>query len=127
MKKYLFLLLFPVLAFSQTRTWNETSSAIYGKMTGSCIRKQLATTGDNRLGTALTSNKWYLVSCDDNAGAGVACACRQGTSSVSVDKANAWVLKAGAEYPMFVDKTNIQISCQSYSGTPYVAACPFTP
>lgn len=128
MKVFLLGLVFSMgVVFAGSRSLPEIFSPIYGKMTGSCQRKQLATTGDNRT-TALTPNTTYLVSCDDNSGAGVACACTQGGSSVSVSKTTAFVLKAGLEYPLFVDSTsNAYLSCQSYASTPYVALCPMNP
>lgn len=128
MKRFLLLLLFPALAFAEIRSTDTILSGAYGKMTGTCIQKQIATTGHNRLDTALTAGKTYLVSCYSYTdGAGAACYCTQGGTSVSVSKATAWPLKAGYEYPMLVDSGSTQLSCQSYSGTPYVSACPLIP
>jgi hypothetical protein len=126
--KYFFLfLIFPALVFAEIRSADSILSGAYGKMTGACIRQTLATTGHNRLGTAMTAGKTYLVSCYDTTGAGAACYCTQGGTSVSVSQATAWPLKAGYEYPLFVDANSTQISCQSYSGTPYISACPMNP
>jgi hypothetical protein len=123
----LVLALVTPFAFAEIRTPAEIFSSAYGRMTGSCIRKQIATTGHNRLDSALTAGNMYMISCDDNSGAGVACACTQGGSSVSVSKTTAFVLQAGHEYPMYVDANGTQLSCQSYSGTPYVSACLLKP
>lgn len=123
----LLALMFSLPVSAGVKNVNEIFSSSYGMITKSCQRKQLATTGHNRLSSNMTTNTWYRISCDDNAGAGVACYCQQGGTSVAVSASTAWVLKANYEYDIFVDATNVQISCQSYSGTPYLSACPLTP
>lgn len=125
MKKLVVLLLlvsFPALA--QFRDAAQIlSKTNLPKFTSSCIEKQIATTGHNRLDTAMTAGKAYLVYCHTS-GTGAACECLQGGASVDVSSTTSVWLKAGAEYTIRAESGATQLSCQSASGTPVVAVCP---
>lgn len=121
---FLITSLFFISANAQSDSTARIFMQVYGSMTTACIEKQLATTGNNRLGTAMSSGRRYLIYCHDGAGAGAACKCLQGGTSVDVTGAVGNVMTAGEKRIIRVDLGSTQLSCQSFSGTPYVHACP---
>ena len=97
---------------------------VYGTIGTACTQDADADTAQaNRLGP-VTANRRYLVYCHDGAGAGVACECLQGDSSVDASSAVGVQLSAGEKMVMFIPANKRYISCLPFVDNQLIDVCP---
>jgi hypothetical protein len=96
---------------------------VYGSFSTACTQDADADTGeDNRLAMA-APGRW-VVYCHDGAGAGVACECLQGGSTVDASAAVGTTLFAGEKMIVKQNTGNTHISCVPASDNSYIDLCP---
>jgi hypothetical protein len=142
MKRYIFTLsvIFGLLcssAWAQFPTpvpmWKPTDTRgdagrildqVYGGLKTACTQDIDADTGGhNRLGP-FTLNRKYVVYCHDGAGAGVACECLQGSSSVDTSAAIGMLLGPGEKVVMTFLPANLYLSCVPFVNNQFIDVCP---
>jgi hypothetical protein len=117
--KYLFLVLFFLIPSAHAVSLSD----VYGTITTECSTDADADTGGhNRLGP-LTPNKLFVIYCHDGAGAGVACECLQGDSTVDASSSKGIELAAGEKVYLWVLPGYRYISCVPYADNQKWDAC----
>lgn len=71
----------------------------------------------------MASGRRWLVYCHDGAGAGVACECLQGTSTVDASAAVGMTLFAGEKVIVKQRTGNTHISCDPIADNSYIDIC----
>ena len=123
-----FLFLLPLLADAQSgrQGTDVILNQVYGSIITECSRDTDAdTTTANRLGP-FTKGRRYIVYCHDGAGAGSACECLQGGSTVDNQAASTegTVFFAGEKMIMNFQGTSLYISCVPYADNQQYDVCP---
>jgi len=131
---FVLLLATPLLAqmSSPSPTWKPTDTKghagrimdqIYGGIKTACTQDSDADTGGaNRLGP-FTANRKYLIYCHDGSGAGSACECLQGNSSVDASSSVGFVLFAGEKIILTFLPNNLYLSCVPYADNQKIDVC----
>jgi hypothetical protein len=116
------LLLFP-LATNAYDSTTKILSQVYGSFSTACTQDTDADTGEhNRL--AMAEKRRWVVYCHDGAGAGVACECLQGTSTVDASSSVGFILFAGEKMIVLQKEDNTHISCVPYVNDQQYDICP---
>lgn len=101
-----------------------TLAQVYGAFGTACTQDADADTAQhNRLGP-LTGGRRYLLYCHDGAGAGVACECLQGTSTVDASAAVGMTLFAGEKVIIYVPIGKTYVSCVPFADNQKYDLCP---
>lgn len=100
-------------------------SQVYGSISTDCIQDADADIADvNRI--AVPAGRRYVLYCHDGAGAGAACRCLQGDSTVDATAAanDGMTLFAGEKVVVMQNIGNTHISCKVWADDMFVDACP---
>ena len=122
-KIFLFFVILSSVSYAQNFNVTQTLNQVYGSFSTACTQDADADTGEhNRL--AMAANRRYVVYCHDGAGAGVACECLQGTSSVDASSAVGTTLFAGEKMIVLQKAGNTHISCVPAANNSKIDVCP---
>ena len=92
--------------------------SVYGSISTACTQDLDADNGESNV-LAMAAGKRWLVYCHDEAGAGVACECLQGISTVDASAAVGITLFAGEKMIVMQRTGNTHISCEPFANAAY--------
>ena len=116
-------LLIPELSQARGSRAGYILDSVYGSISTACTQDADADNGEaNAL--AMAAGKRWLVYCHDGAGAGVACECLQGISTVDASAAVGVTLFAGEKMIVMQRTGNTHISCDPFVDNQYIDICP---